>query len=246
MNRIMKMTEFSGLKRLAAAMTMLSVLPLTNGAFAQDKFEASIGADVVNKYVWRGFNQNSGVSVQPSLSLAYKGFSIGAWGSTSVTELEAKEFDLSVGYEVGGFGISVTDYWWNGESCNYGNYKSDHFFEAALSYNFGEKFPLTVSVATMFAGGDKNAKGNQAYSTYFNASYDIACPKGITLTPSVGATTKTLMYTDKEVKGVTDISLKAARDFALNDRFTIPVFVQVTVSPRMDKTYLVCGMSFAM
>ena len=77
---------------------------------AQDKFEVSLEADVVSKYVWRGFDQGSGASVQPSLGLAYKGVSLSAWGSTSITDLEPKEFDITLGYSIGGFSITVTDY----------------------------------------------------------------------------------------------------------------------------------------
>ena len=32
----------------------------------------------------------------------------------------------------------------------------------------------------MFAGGDDNKDGDRAYSTYINASYNIACPAEIT------------------------------------------------------------------
>ena len=52
----------------AAAM----MLPAT--AFAQDKFTVSGNIDVVNNYVWRGMDQNSGFSVQPTIGLSYKGF----------------------------------------------------------------------------------------------------------------------------------------------------------------------------
>ena len=55
---------------------------------AQDKFEVSLGAEVVRNFVWRCFDQASGTSFQPSLGLAYKGISFSAWGSTSVTDLE--------------------------------------------------------------------------------------------------------------------------------------------------------------
>ena len=47
---------------------------------AQDKVEASVGADLVSGYIWRG-QDLGGVSIQPSLGIAYKGFSLGAWGS---------------------------------------------------------------------------------------------------------------------------------------------------------------------
>ena len=45
---------------------------------AQDKVEASVGADLVSGYIWRGQDLGE-VSIQPSLGIAYKGFSLGAW-----------------------------------------------------------------------------------------------------------------------------------------------------------------------
>lgn len=225
------------------AVALLGMLVPTT-VTAQDRFEVSLGADVVSKYVWRGFDQASGVSVQPSLELAYKGISLSAWGSTSVTDLEPKELDLTLAYGIGGFGIAVTDYWWSGESGKYGHYKESHYFEGALSYNFGKKVPLTLSAAMMFAGADKNPDGDQNFSAYFNAAYDITCPGEITLTPSVGISTKSYMYTGEKISGFTDISLKAAKEIKVTESFSIPVFVQVTVSPVMDKTYLIFGMSF--
>ncbi len=217
------------------AISFATIFPMK----AQDKFEVSGGADLVSNYVWRGMNQESGVSLQSALNFAYKGFSLGAWGNGSLSELEPQEFDITLGYTVGGFGISITDYWWNGTSAPYGHYKDSHFFEGTVSYNFGEKCPLTLSWSTMFAGGDKDAKGDRYYSSYFSASYDIALPKEITLTPSVGINPYKSMY-DKDFN-VMDISLKAAKDMKITDGFSIPLYVQAIVSPACDHTYLVAG-----
>ena len=56
-------------------------MPFT--AKAQDKVEASVGVDLVSGYVWRG-QDLGGVSLQPNASIAYKGFSLGAWGSVAI------------------------------------------------------------------------------------------------------------------------------------------------------------------
>lgn len=53
------------------------------------------------------------MSVQPSLEISYKGFSLGAWGSVGFESTDTKEFDLTLGYSIGGFSVSVTDYWFN-------------------------------------------------------------------------------------------------------------------------------------
>lgn len=76
---------------------------------AQDKVEASVGTDLVSGYIWRGQDLGN-VSIQPSLSIAYKGFSLSAWGSVGFEKSDTKEFDLTLGYGIGGFSVSVTDY----------------------------------------------------------------------------------------------------------------------------------------
>lgn len=230
-------------KLVVIAIALLGMI-IPTSMTAQDKFEVSLGADFVNKYVWRGFDQGSGASIQPSLGLAWKGVSLTAWGSTSITALEPKEFDISLGYSIGGLSICLTDYWWNGENGNYGYYKDSHFYEGAVSYCFGEKVPLTLSAAIMFAGDKNPVTDKKVTSCYFNASYDINCPGDIILTPSVGVSTKSYMYADKKISGFTDIALKATKDIKITESFAVPIFAQVIVSPVMDKTYLVFGMSF--
>lgn len=63
-------TTINGKLRGVAVALLSMLIPAT--VTAQDKFEISLGAEVVSKYVWRGFDQASGTSVQPSLGLAYK------------------------------------------------------------------------------------------------------------------------------------------------------------------------------
>ena len=63
--------------------TFLSALAIAVPAMgmAQDKVEASAGADLVSGYIWRG-QDLGGVSIQPTLSVSYKGFSLSAWGNS--------------------------------------------------------------------------------------------------------------------------------------------------------------------
>ena len=95
--------------------TFLSALAIAIPAMGmtQDKVEASVGADLVSGYIWRG-QDLGGVSIQPTLSVSYKGFSLSAWGTAGIEKEDAKEIDLTLGYTTGGFSISVTDYWFNG------------------------------------------------------------------------------------------------------------------------------------
>ena len=230
----------------AAAM----MLPTT--AFAQDKFTVSGNIDVVNNYVWRGMDQNSGFSVQPTLSLSYKGFLLSAWGSQSITnnaDRDVQELDINLGYSIGGFTATLTDYWWGGLHNPYGYYKQGpadnpvdggHHFEATVAYGFGDKLPLTLAWSTWFAGADiRTESDKRCYSSYINASYEIACPADVTLTPAIGFTPWKGYYHDKAA--FTDISLKASKALVLSDKFSLPIFVQAIASPINDHVYLVAG-----
>ena len=225
---------------------------------AQDRFTVSGRADFVSNYVWRGSDQNSGFSVQPSLGFAYKGFSLSAFGSQSLTHAQdaAQEFDIILGYSHKGFGILLSDYWWNGMNAAYGHYSKGHHFEAALSYSFQDacNLPLTLSWATIFAGGDdfrtrNDGSKGRAYSTYISAWYDLSLPLNITLTPSVGFTPWEGMYHTQAT--FTDFSLKATKNIQVSHTFSIPLFVQVIVAPHdsakgVDKTYLIAGFSLVL
>ena len=139
-------------------MALLSMaMPFT--AKAQDKVEASAGVDLVSGYVWRG-QDLGGVSLQPRASIAYKGFSLGAWGSVGLESSDTKEFELRLGDATGGFSVSVKDYWYNvtgdGVTAKYFQYGAHnaanaHLFEAQIGYDFG---PVAVNWYTNFAGDD--------------------------------------------------------------------------------------------
>ena len=106
----MKTTINKKMRVITVALLLSGLVPST--MMAQDKVEASVGADLVSGYIWRG-QDLGGVSVQPSLEISYKGFSLGAWGSVGFESTDTKEFDLTLGYSIGGFSVSVTDYWFN-------------------------------------------------------------------------------------------------------------------------------------
>ena len=216
---------------------------------AQSEVELNVGADLVSGYVWRGVYQaGSGVSIQPSLGLAYKGFSIGAWSSTSLQQ-GFKELDLSIGYSVGGFSVGVTDYWWAGQGVPfYSDYMNTHLFEGTLGYHFGEKFPLHISWSTMFAGNLDKVDGDRKFSTYIELGYDFRI-KGVDLTCAIGVAPwdapawLTPKWGDKGFQ-VSCISLKASKAIRIIDSYSLPIFVQAVASPATDDASLVFGISF--
>ena len=147
-------------------------MPFTTKAL--DKVEASVGADIVSGYIWRG-QDLGGVRLPPSASIAYKGFSLEAWGSVGIEKTnadgyDAKELDLILGYSTGGFSISITDYWFNTGAgyFHYGAHNTAHLYEAQLGYDFG---PVAVNWYTNFAGADGvKENGKRAYSSYISVA----------------------------------------------------------------------------
>lgn len=226
-----------------------TALLMSFATFAQEEkqFEIAPSADLVSSYVWRGVYQ-TGASVQPSINLSYAGFSLTAWGSTDFSSLsdpdKGKEFDLTIGYGIGGFSIGVTDYWWAGEGHRYGDYSNSHFFEGTAGYKFGESFPLGITWSTMFAGGDKKVDGDRRFSTYVEAAYDFSV-LGVDVTPSIGVSPWTGMYhrEGKDGFALCTIALKASKEIKITDSFSLPVFAQAIVAPNQDNVFLVFGLS---
>jgi uncharacterized protein (TIGR02001 family) len=234
----------------AEKIMLIAVLFISSSLAAQEesKFEITPSVDVVSSYVWRGMYQ-TGPSVQPGLTLAYGGLSLGVWGSTDFSTADnlyiPKEFDITLGYEAGGFSIGVTDYWWSGETAPYGHYKASHFFEGTVGYSFGESFPFSLSWSTMLGlDGDKDADGDQLYSTYVSAAYDFSV-KDVAVSASLGISPWTGSYHKAGTNGlaVSAISLKASKELKISDSFSLPVFVETIIAPNQDNVFLVFGIS---
>ncbi len=208
--------------------------------FAQE-LSLSGGADLVSSYVWRGA-KGAGASVQPYAELGIGGFAVGVWGSTGVDYTEgAKEVDYYVSYSVGNFAVTLTDYWWEGDALPY--FGPGHYYEGALSYTISEKFPLSVSVSTMFGGeGDQDAEGNQLYSTYVALGYpftvgSVGFDLGVGITPAAG------MYADEF--GVCSISGRVSKSVPITSEFELPLFVDMIVNPAGDNAFLLFGTSLS-
>lgn len=232
------------IRKAALLLGMAMAVPVAGAA--QDKVEASVGADLVSGYIWRGQNLGN-VSIQPSLSIAYKGLSLTAWGSVGIDSDDDKEIDLTLAYETGGFSISVTDYWVApaGEETkffHFGAHSTAHVFEAQIGYDFG---PLAVNWYTNFAGADGvNKDGDRAYSSYVTlaAPFNLG---GLEWTAEVGATPwATDYYADANGFAVCDVSVGASKEIRITDSFSLPAFAKATWNPATEGAYVTFGLSF--
>lgn len=211
---------------------------------AQDEIETTIGADIVNQYIWRG-QELGDVSVQPTLGIAHKGVSLTAWGSVGLSDKDdTKEFDITAAYTIGGFHIGVTDYWFNTPNERYFAYeahKTSHVFEANIGYDFGV---ASLNWYTNFAGNDGvNKDGKRAYSSYFEASVPFKLAS-CEWTATIGAVPyATSFYANANGFAVTNVGIKATKDIKINDHFCIPIFAGITANPSTEKAFFIFGLS---
>jgi len=227
-------------------MLLFAVMGLASASAvkAQDKVEASVGADLVSGYIWRG-QDLGGVSVQPGASISYKGLSLSAWGSVGFEGTDTKEFDLTLSYQYGGFSIGVTDYWFTNSSApaRYSDYKEAHTFEVGLGYDFG---PLAVNWYTNFAGSvGENKDGKDAYASYVSVSAPFSLG-GIDWTAEIGATPWANDFYNDYSDGfkVSAISLQASKEIKITDSFSLPLWAQAIWNPITKGAYFVAGISF--
>ena len=210
------------------------------------EIETTISGDIVSSYIWRGQDLGN-VSLQPTLGIGYKGFSLSAWGSLGLSDpADTKEFDLTLGYTIGGLNIGITDYWFNAgldpenRYFKYDAHGTNHVFEANIGYDFGL---ASVQWFTNIAGNDGvNKDGKRAYSSYV----EVAVPFKVATvdwTATAGAVPYATDFYGTTGFAVTNVSLRADKEIKVTDSFSIPVFGQVTGNPCSQKAYLVFGIT---
>ncbi|MBR3477609.1 MAG: hypothetical protein IKH43_00715 [Bacteroidaceae bacterium] len=235
--------------------TILSISTLTSIAQVSTPLprregpEVGLGSDIVSSYIWRG-QDLGGVSLQPTLGLEYKGISLSAWGSVGLADpADTKEFDITLGYTIGGLNIGITDYWFNAgldpqdRYFKYDAHGTNHVFEANIGYDFGV---VSAQWYTNISGNDGvNKDGKRAYSSYF----EVAAPFKLATcdwTATVGAVPYATDFYGTNGFAVTNLAVRASKDIKVTDSFSIPIFGEVSANPCSQKAYLVVGMSLGL
>lgn len=86
----------------------------------QSGFTFEVGADLVSSYLWRG-QHVGGLSIQPSLTLDWKGLYICGWGNIGADNWKFEnlnpELDITIGYDNYGFKLDLTHlYYFGGDN----------------------------------------------------------------------------------------------------------------------------------
>lgn len=250
-------------KIFALALAAITLLPAQ--VSAQDEFTASVSGSLVSRYMWRGIDM-AGPSIQPSLTLGWKGLSLDVSGNIPFDKEDVRDIDVTLGYSLYGFNIGVIDYWTadvdpkNRYFYYGGEAECPHQLEANLGYTckYG-----SLQAYTMVYGNDYKIDGDRAYSTYIELSVpfrlgglDWDVRAGVTPFESAGSTYDETVITESgKTKTVTRgdwmygesftcnmASIRATKDLEFK-HFNVPVFVELHTNPYLQRANLVFGVT---
>jgi len=201
-----------------------------------------MNADVVSRYLWRGLLYSPNVNIQPTAGLSVGNFFIGTWGSYGISDKYA-EVDFFAGITAGSFMFMLSDYYAEVETdlpavdhFNWGSDETAHALEATISYTFGSSFPLTLTAATFFYGNDRDAEGDNYYSTYFEGSYPFSF-SGFDFNFFAGATPAEGLYASEAA--IVNLGLSAGKSIQINENISIPVSMSLVSNPKAEDIFII-------
>ena len=230
-------------KTLLLILTFLFAGMLTLPAKAQ---QFNFGADVLNRYVWRGTDFGNSPSIQPALTFTSSGFEVGTWGAYPLSQqaVDVEEHDLYLTYTIdtgneSSLTIGITDYYFPNGGAKFFNFDGDglgaHWIEPSVSYTGPSSFPVSL-YGGFFAHNDPDN------SIYLEAGYPVY--SGDTeVSLSVGGTPQAsgFYFTDKA--GILSVALTAGRTVQITETFGLPLVAGYVLNPYHEKSFLVFGFS---
>lgn len=222
------------------------VLQAQNDELEKKNGNFDLSVDLVSRYIWRGLQYCDKPSIQPYMAYTNKAenFSVGAWGSYS-NSTNYGEVDLFMSYSGKYFTLSVWDYFLMNETIpnnkyfNYDNKTTGHSYEASLVLgNF--KIPLQLTSSVFFYGADKDVNGDNYYSTYFEAAYNLNIANQ-DLNIFLGGTPNEGLYGTGA--GIVNVGCSLSREIKVTDKFAIPLKGSLVLNPRQENIYFVIGLT---
>lgn len=189
------------------------------------------GADVVNRYVWRGTDFGNAVSVQPGMSISYGNIEVGAWSSWAITDGGANENDLYASFSSGPIGITLTDYYFpglTGENDSFFSYSDEdavHILEVSASLAL-DGMPLSGLVAFNFSGDPDD-------SFWVEATYDLGELEETAVSVTAGFGNG--VYTTDTDPALVSVGLNMSKG---------DYFASYILNPDKESSFLVFGRSF--
>ncbi|OFX88751.1 MAG: hypothetical protein A2W99_04600 [Bacteroidetes bacterium GWF2_33_16] len=220
-------------------------------AFSQEDeksgWDASVGTDLVSRYIWRGLASSKTPALQPYLEVSNGGFAIGTWASYTIGQEIIQEIDLYVSYSIGGVTFAITDYFAYEDTLpsfdffNFSSRSTAHLLDAQLVYEGPESFPIKATLSTLFFGPDKNVDGKNNYSTYIELGYNFGI-NDFSILPFAGFSVNEGFYNSKA--GFINCGITGESEIKVNENFTVPISVSFITNPLDNNAFVVLMLSF--
>lgn len=207
------------------------------------------GADFVNRYVWRGYDFGDSFSIQPDFSFSAGGFTLGSWGSYSISSdgADANEHDLYAGYSVGlgssaSLDLTITDYYFpsaEGRAGEWSNFEGGgdgaHWIELMGTVTLPESFPLSITAAFMTHNDPDNSLYLEGAVPFTVSDVELGLHLGMVAGKSD--------FYGVDGASVVNLGLSAGKDVQITENFSLPLSASYIMNPTTKKTYLVFGFS---
>ena len=225
----------------------ISVLVLFAAPVLSQAQSVSLGADLVNRYVWRGFDFGESFSVQPTLEFSTGGFAIGSWASYSVSAdgAGANEHDLYASYGVSlgeslGLSLGVTDYYFpSPDGADWSSWDGDgegaHWIELMVGIESSGSFPLSLSAAYMVHNDPDGSLYVEAGLPFEVGDVGMGLALGMAANQSG--------FYAVESASLINMTLSASKDIVITESFSLPVSAAYILNPTHDRSFLVFGIS---
>lgn len=230
------------MRRILLSVAALCVGGLLTTPTAQAQ-TVDLGADIVNRYVWRGLDFGNAAAIQPALSFSHGGFTVGAWGSFEMSPIGGpgvNENDLYADYAIetsaGTFSASITDFYFTTPSSDFFNYSSGgaHVIEPGVSYTG----PVSLSASMNAYGADHEIWLETRYPFSVN-DVDVSIALGGSPNDESG-----FYGTDADTDAaITKVSLSASKSIEITDTFSLPVSASYYVNPYLARSYFIFGVT---
>lgn len=217
------------------------------------KSNLDLGADFKSRYIWRGINLGGNTpSIQPYIEYSFaKGWALGTWGAFSFGEQATQEVDLYLSYTLPNelFSFMLTDYFFPDYSVRNGGYfdlddNSGHVLELMAAFNGTDSFPIGISIASNLIGADKDEDGDQAFSTYIEASYGTNISDYVDLSLFIGVVIGNKGgYYGNDESGLINLGITASKSLKITDKFSLPIDASFIMNPAEGNVFMVFGIS---
>lgn len=195
--------------------------------------------DLMSRWIWRGLDFGHAPSIQPALTVSWKGFSLGAWGAYKLNGEGGQETDFFLSKTIAFVTIAVWDYWsfYDTAGFNYFDYDKKttaHLLEAQVLLSGNKSIPFNLLVSYFFYGADTSN------SIYMELQYFHQF-KPVDLVVFAGCQPKGTYYAPKAA--FVNIGCTVKKSIPVTDRFSLPLSLSLIFNPDVKSVYLVAGIT---